>query len=348
MGMGLRQHTAITPQSRPEATPTRPLPTAWRWVKDQLECRSFFKLIMGGSFSALADMTPLLQAYTRAGVDMIDVSADWDVVDHTIQVINQTLKEEPTRRRPLLMASFPLDDDPHFRKITLNRPDCIDCGVCIDVCPTDVFEWDLQHHLQVDTPRCYGCGRCVPICPTNALDLEGFSAHLDRLKVLSSPDIDAIEIHSHHADPLMVATLWEDLGSLLANKWIAVCFRPQQHPLDQSLAFIQAWQDRVNFPLIIQVDGDPMSGSDDPQASLPALLAANALAPYLHDSVYLTISGGINAMTAEYLKQPEFRRIQGAGMGTMARKAVWEKRHSLKESVQLADTCISAFRSQRV
>lgn len=348
MGMGLHQHTANTPQSHPEPALARSLPTAWAWVLEQLSHRSFFKLIMGGSFSALDDMTPLLKAYTLAGVDMIDVSADWDVVNHTITVLKELVKEAPSHRRPLLMASFPLDDDPHFRKILLNRPDCIDCGVCIDVCPTEVFDWDTEHHLQLDTPRCYGCGRCVPVCPTNALDLESFSAHLDRLRVLSSPDIDAVEIHSHYADPLMVGLLWNELGPLLSTKWIAVCFRPQEHPLEQNLAFIQAWQARVSTPLIIQVDGDPMSGSDDPQASLPALEAAKALAPHLDDSVYLTISGGINVMTAEYLKQPEFQRIQGVGMGTMARKAVWEQRHSLKESTQLADTCISAFRSQRV
>ena len=345
MGMGLRQHTINTAQSRPNHDFPVSLPAAWRWVTTQLKRRSFFKLIMGGSFSALEDMTPLLQAYTLAGVDMIDVSADWQVVSHTMTVMNDLIATHPSLRRPLLMASFPLDDDPHFRKITLNRPDCIDCGVCIDVCPTDVFDWDTQYHLAVESPRCYGCGRCVPACPTDALGLEGFSEHLDRLRVLSSPDIDAIEIHSQHADPLMVDTLWDELGPLLATKWIAVCFRPQQHSLAQSLAFIEAWQTRVTYPLIVQVDGEPMSGSVQDTASLPALKAAQALAPYLNESIYLTISGGINPMTANYLKQPEFQRIQGVGMGTMARKAVWNQRHSLKESTQLADTCISAFRS---
>lgn len=267
---------------------------------------------------------------------MIDVSANLEVVQAAKKALG-TLSNPP-----MLMVSFPLDEDPHFRKIELLESDCIDCGACLPVCPTQVFSMP-QTGLALDTPLCYGCGRCVPACPTDALKLDTFSVYPDLTKVLSDPQVQAVEIHSTHLDASMIPTLFDELGDLLRSKLIALCFRPQCHPLETVLAFIKTVQKQSPFPLIIQVDGEPMSGTDNPEASLPALQAAKELAPHLPANCYLTISGGINQHTAHYLNLPLYKDIQGIGIGTTARQWVWPELNNPQAAYKLADTLVKQF-----
>jgi ferredoxin len=303
-----------------------------------LEERQFFKLICGGSFSDPERLKQLIAIYAETGgVAAIDVSAAQDVVEAAIEAL------QGQKNPPLLMVSFPLDNDPHFRKIELLEPDCIDCGACIPVCPTQVFSMPTGESLKLDVPVCYGCGRCLPVCPTSALILDPFSVHPDLAHVLAMPEVGAVEIHTTYADPMMVKTLYDELGPLLKNKLISLCLRPQTLPLEQVMAFIETLKTRTPYPMIIQVDGIPMSGSDAPDASFSALESAKAFSLHLPESCYLTISGGINAFTAEYLEDPQYKTIRGVGMGTYARRQVWEQLSNKAEAIQIAESLVNLF-----
>ncbi len=306
-------------------------------VYEALEARQFFKLICGGSFSDTTRLEPLVQCYAQTGIPVIDVSASLPVVNTVIQALAS--QAQP----PALMVSFPLDSDPHFRKIQLVESDCILCGACVPICPTQVFT--LNHTLEVTGPACYGCGRCVPVCPTEALLLEPFSVYPDLAAVLAKPEVTMVEIHTSFADPVMVEGLYETLGPFLVDKALSICLRPQELPRSQVLAFLQAFQDRSPYPVIVQVDGLPMSGSADPEASRPALEAARALAPDLPQGMYLTVSGGINAQTAQFLKFPEYAPIHGVGMGTYARQQVWESLSDPVKAAQEADRLVRYFQT---
>lgn len=308
-------------------------------VYTALESRSFFKLICGGSFSDTRRLESLLHVYNQAGIDAVDVSAALPVVEAAIHAMQQDAHP------PLLMVSFPLDADPHFRKIELNTPACIHCGDCLPVCPTDVFALTDLPELLVDQPACYGCGRCLPVCPTQALSLDPFTVYPDLTAVLSKPEVGAVEIHTTYADPMMAADLYRELGPLLHNKLIAVCLRPQDLPLDQVLAFLHVILSQTPYPLIVQVDGNPMSATADPEASRPALEAARAFAPFLPENCYLTISGGINDITAQWLADPAYAAIQGVGMGTFARQAVWQQLLQPSQALPIAQAMVGHFRS---
>ncbi len=308
-------------------------------VIEALSQRRFFKLICGGSFSDPIRLKQLIQTYSKTAISAIDISAALPVVEAAIEAL------ETCAKSPLLMVSFPLDTDPHFRKIELIEENCIQCGHCIPICPTQTFSLPPQQTLQVDTPVCYGCGRCLPICPTEALALDPYTVYPDLTTVLKKPAVNAVEIHTSHADPVMIETLYAELGDLLADKMISVCLRPQELPLKQVLSFLETLKAKTPFPLIVQVDGIPMSGSDDPTASLPALRAAQNLAPFLPPNCILTISGGINAFTASYLQQPEYHRIQGVGMGTYARQKVWDLLGHQEQAIQIADSLVNLFQT---
>ena len=48
---------------------------------------------------------------------------------------------------------------------------CVDCGACISVCPTGVFERGEDDRIVVNEVKCIRCGFCVGVCPLNALKL---------------------------------------------------------------------------------------------------------------------------------------------------------------------------------
>ncbi len=133
-----------------------------------------------------------------------------------------------------------------------------------------------------------------------------------------------MEIHSGHMDPYMLEDFLERFRQVLQGKVISVCFRPDRIDTAQWLTFLQQLQAETPWPLILQADGQPMSGGEDPEASFPALAAARLLYETVGEQFPLiTISGGINETTADYLQQSTHSFIAGVGMGTVARRKVW-------------------------
>lgn len=302
--------------------------------------RRFFKLIGGGSLTEADRLLSIAQAYSLAGADCVDIAPDIAVVE----VIAGMLERLPGTP-PVLMVSLPLDPDPHFRKIDLDEPNCIQCGACLPVCPTEAIS--LNQQLEIAQALCYGCGRCVPTCPTEALHLLPFQVEAQLAAVLRHPGVEAVEIHSHYVDPYMLQSLFERWGCLLTDKLISLCFRPGAIPEAQIMAFYQVATDACKLPVMLQIDGAPMSGNEDPEASRPALEAAVRVAEMFQrhglPKPPITISGGINRHTATWLRDPQYAFIAGVGMGTVARKAVWTL--EAPESIQAASRMVDAFKT---
>jgi NADPH-dependent glutamate synthase beta subunit-like oxidoreductase/NAD-dependent dihydropyrimidine dehydrogenase PreA subunit len=74
-------------------------------------------------------------------------------------------------------------------RITIDHDDCINCGVCMDVCPVQAldmsrpdrpgvesgsagspFDWMMEHPRQVG--ECVGCGICIRECPVVVMTLD--------------------------------------------------------------------------------------------------------------------------------------------------------------------------------
>jgi ferredoxin len=306
-------------------------------VLEALQKRQYFKLICGASFQDAEAVYALSKTYAQAGACMIDLACDPQVVASARKA------RQDLGSRVALMISISIDEDPHFRKIELEASGCILCQACLPVCPSEVFS--ITDTLVLDTPRCYGCNRCVPVCPTQVLTLRSISEFPNLQTLLA--EVDAIEIHSAYADPSSIERLYADLGGQLQQKLVSICFRPQQFEREKTLDFLAACRQLTAFPLVIQVDGEPMSGSDDPEASLPAIRAALDLAPFIADTDFLTISGGINQYTAKLI-QP-YPELKGVAMGTMARKHVQPalSQHDQSGAVLLARELIQTFHRNR-
>ena len=59
--------------------------------------------------------------------------------------------------------------------------DCIDCTMCVQVCPTGI---DIRNGLQIE---CIACGLCVDAC-NNVMDLMGYSRGLIRYSTQNAID----------------------------------------------------------------------------------------------------------------------------------------------------------------
>jgi formate hydrogenlyase subunit 6/NADH:ubiquinone oxidoreductase subunit I len=329
-----------------------------------LNNRQYFKLICGGSLTDVDAIHRLVECYLPHApdnfmLDCIDVAPELAVVE-TLARLLEKQGTDTKRPVPLLMVSVPLDPDPHFRKIAFDNDSCIGCNACIPICPTQALsEGTLKNEIEpdqilVNQPLCYGCNRCVVTCPTEALSLYPIFQKESFEAVLSHPWVGAVEIHTRYADPYMLADFLKQWQPLIQDKLVSLCFRPTEVPQSNWLPFIQQLQHAVTLPLMIQIDGQPMSGRLGVDQSKPALEAARQFhldfAKHSQgDSPrpWLTISGGINPETAAALALPEYQVIQGVGMGSAARELVWSDllENRMDKAQEKAQGVLALFKS---
>lgn len=63
-------------------------------------------------------------------------------------------------------------------EITVHEQSCRGCELCIDICPTKVFELDEEKRLCVvkHAEDCIACLSCAYICPSNAITHMNYHA----------------------------------------------------------------------------------------------------------------------------------------------------------------------------
>lgn len=68
-------------------------------------------------------------------------------------------------------------DSSETPEIIINQGYCKKCGICISICPADVYTAGADGSPQVVEPdRCIWCERCEIYCPDFAIELLGEKA----------------------------------------------------------------------------------------------------------------------------------------------------------------------------
>lgn len=55
--------------------------------------------------------------------------------------------------------------------ITIDHGLCNGCGICVDICPEDVYVMGEEFPEPVRKNECWYCGACVMDCPKNAVEI---------------------------------------------------------------------------------------------------------------------------------------------------------------------------------
>lgn len=103
--------------------------------------------------------TGVLINVERAVIDSSEGEALIDVPDGQCRLVSDTMTK--------LGAQVRLLD----HGISLDESECVDCGLCISICPREVFSFDAGWKLRLDEEKCILCGKCIDACPHRALSL---------------------------------------------------------------------------------------------------------------------------------------------------------------------------------
>jgi NAD-dependent dihydropyrimidine dehydrogenase PreA subunit len=299
----------------------------------ELEAKRFFKLILGASYTDLKPIGLLAQLYAEAGCSAIDMACDPAVLKTVVSALDTLSEVTP---KPLLMVSLDLDGDPHFRKVEVDVNTCIVCGACLPVCPTQALSLSFQEpavaELKVQTEACYGCSRCLPPCPVEAFTLVPIAQVPQPIRAcLQSPSVRAVELHTQALAVDDLEAWFTKFGDTLKGKLVSLCFRQPQgkddeHNVQRLLSYFEAFQRLTEqsgvTQRMLQLDGAPMSGSSEKEASLQAVTSAAWFLSHPELSVQagpLTLSGGINPWTPSLLQERSISGVSGFGVGTVAR-----------------------------
>ena len=55
----------------------------------------------------------------------------------------------------------------------IDKMKCINCKICIDICPYEVFDENDGHADVIRPENCIECGECVRNCENDAIKLIG-------------------------------------------------------------------------------------------------------------------------------------------------------------------------------
>ncbi|NLB00871.1 MAG: 4Fe-4S binding protein [Methanomicrobiales archaeon] len=105
--------------------------------------------------------TGVLINVEKANIDSMAGEVLIDVPDADAALVRRHLEEMGVAVRVMENA------------IIRDEDECVDCGACISVCPQEVFSFDAEWRLCVDSKRCVLCGKCIRACPHSALSQQG-------------------------------------------------------------------------------------------------------------------------------------------------------------------------------
>jgi 4-hydroxy 2-oxovalerate aldolase len=333
---------AITPTTYPIEEKSIYMSERFDEMAGLLEKGKYFKLVCGAGNEDAEEVKRLTILYTLAGAKGMDVSANVEVVKacgEGIDIAFNLAKEFNIKLkiRPFIMVSVGMPGDHHVRKSFINLDTCLQCDLCIPVCPTDA----IPESLVVIKDKCIGCGNCSAVCPRP--DIIHYEHNERSLRHLLPECLKAgaeqIELHAAVADDDSIMEEWKMVNELCPDGHISMCLDRLHLSNFAFEARIEKAKKIAKERLIIQSDGYPMSGGeDDYNTTLQAVSTAdilnkkfnmtlrkrnNTLIYKKNNEVNQLISGGTNSLTAKLAKLSGVR-FQGASLGTFARQIVKE------------------------
>lgn len=306
--------------------------TRFGTYKDLLNSSSFFKLVCGAGNENPEEVERLAFIYTQAGCKGFDVSASPLIVEACKSGINKAIdimgaKIDSHWIKPFITVSVGMPGDHHVRKAYIDTTSCVECNLCIPVCPTDAIPDSLVIHEEA----CIGCGNCEAVCPPAALAIKYRHNAKDLEEILPkcvSAGAESIELHAGVPDDEVTMKEWDIVSRSVENGMISMCLDRYHLTNVHLIERIKLAHSIANDRLIIQADGIPMSGGkNDFNTTLQAISIADIINKELKQKdrrfrkMPILISGGTNSMTGNLARQCDVP-FSGITIGTHARGTV--------------------------
>lgn len=317
-----------------------------KYLIEKLWPKKVFKLILGCGNINLQQIESIINVYCHTQTDIIDIPCDEEAI---LTVYKTILANNYKLDKFKYCLSVSLDDDYHGKKAKILKKSCKKCLKCIKKCPQDAIYYDKEQDLVfVDQEKCIGC----QICKCKAIKYYNTSSNMESVIYLAKKhNIHIIEIHCSINNIKLIKTSFQEIHDSF-DGIISVCFGrtnlSEFSLLKITRSFIKI---RKKKPLIIQADGNPISGYDDTyEATLQAVSCAKVFNnlvfvkynKYASDKAapYLFISGGVNSCTSKLAKLCRVN-YHGIATGSYARQLVKDLPfdQALKKANEFIELC---------
>lgn len=275
------------------------------------------KLICGAGNEDFEEIEKLSFIYASAGFNMIDTSACIEAVNAVKEGIKKAGKEGQVK----ICVSIGLQGDIHVSKAVIDETKCAACGKCAQICPQNAVI-ETGSRFFIDEKKCIGCGKCIKICLNRAVKAENkYSAPEKMLLPLLNAGIDCVEFHCTSENENEILESWEKIKSIYSGQ-LSICMNRLKLGDERIISLLKRMTEGMK-DVIIQADGNPMTGGKDDYKSN---LQAAAFAELIINSkinAEIILSGGTNSKTAEFARLCSLD-ISGIAIGSYARKLVKE------------------------
>lgn len=286
---------------------------------------------MGAGNEDAAEVEELSFIYTLAGCKGFDVSAQPPIVkackrgiERAYDIGSTALLDNPTY--PFITVSVGMPGDHHVRKAFI-IDSCVNCNLCIPVCPTDA----IPDNLEIIESLCIGCGNCEAVCPPAASAIKYRHNHKELASILPQcieSGAESIELHAGVPDDNTTLQEWRTISEVIPDGIMSMCLDRYHLTNVHLMERIKMAKEVASDRLIIQADGIPMSGgSDDFNTTLQAISIADIIQKELKSknksfrNLPVLISGGTNSHTGDLARQCSVY-FSGITIGTHARSIV--------------------------
>ncbi len=303
-------------------------------IKNMLNFGKCLKLICGAGNEDAKEIEKLAFVYAKAGFNMIDLCAKNEVIKSAQKGILRAKKENEM----LICTSVGLKNDIHLTKAVINKQKCILCKKCAYTCSENAIFFEDENIL-IDEKKCIGCAKCVEACPNGAILTEHkYKTPCEMLLPLLSEKTDCVEFHCSVSDVNLILSTYEKIKTIYKGI-ISICLDRSKLSDDEIIKLLKTIQKEE---IIIQADGNPMSGGEDNFGSTLQSVAFAQLIRRAEINSFLILSGGTNSKTSKLAKECNVK-IDGVALGSFARKLVKENINSKDfwENEQIQNEAIS-------
>lgn len=139
---------------------------------------------------------------------------DYSVIDHIIEI---------ERRKTFRWIEEALNRPKKANHICKVKRDCMGCGACVCICPTDALKMVMgqygYYQPQIDTDKCIDCGKCKSVCPALEKPDTGNALKPELYECILKDKNELKKCSSGGAFPFLANKILENGGVVYGAAW---------------------------------------------------------------------------------------------------------------------------------